>query len=163
MTRLNEEHEETRREQLEDAAFWRVFYETSGHTETYQHEPIDDHAVYGYLRDEAPDVPHRSAPRDLLTAIRTLGSRHDLKHSPDDRVRVNGGSWMEVVSPAEDGAGFVDEGFLARYEDGSVLYAVRAMDMAHRGRDPSSPRMRRWDDHSSEGLVDYLEVDWGEL
>lgn len=151
-----------RYEQEEDCAFWRIQNERGA----IERQPIDDHAIYGRLRgggraDEDHDVPHRNALRDLTTAIRVLGARHDLKHHPDDRMRVNDGGWMEVVQPQRDGPGFVDEGFLARYEDGSVLYAIRANDHGANLAPPEN-RMRRWDDHSSAGVVHCLEVDWGE-
>ena len=145
--------------QADDCAFWVVEYEHGA----MERRPIDDHAVYATtdrgLQDR--DVPVRTASRDLLTAIRTIGARHNLKNHPKDRVRVNGGSWMDVADYSETD-GWIDEGFIARYENGSVLYAVKANDS--RGKvGPPTPMMRRWDDHSSEGVVNSLEVDWGQV
>lgn len=136
-------------QQEDDCAFYRV----EGEYGIYW-EPIDPHAIYGYLHsgdrgDDAGtlDIPVRQFSRSLVTAIREV--------KPGDRVRVNNNNWMVAVEPDN---GFVDEGFAARYENGSVVYAVRVNDYGGQGY--SEHRMRRWDDFSSQGIVSCLEVDW---
>lgn len=138
------------RVQMEDAAFWYVYGEYG-----WYNEAIDERAVYGYPRlgdrdPESIEISIRKSSRDLVTAIRTV--------SEGDRVRVNDGNWMTVEDPEN---GFVDEGFACKYENGSVLYAVRPTNSSDNPPGTfHSPWMRRWDDHSSVGEVGCLEVDW---
>lgn len=136
--------------QCEDCSFWEVMGEYG-----VEYWPIDPRAVYGHPRlgDRDPGavgVTVRADHAELVQAIRSV--------RPGDRVRVNDGGWMDVVEP--DG-GFVDEGFCARYESGSVLYAIRTSNPSDNPPGTfNSPWMRRWDDHSSAGGVGCLEVDW---
>jgi hypothetical protein len=149
MIELPEEAEPGDRVQSEESTFWWVRADNG-----WCREPIDSHAVYGspQLGERDPEsvsVPIRNASRDLVTAIRTAKS--------GDRVRVNDNGWMEVV----DREG---EGFVAVYENGSVEYLISP-------RNPSdnppgtfnNPWMRRYDDYSSVGPVECLEINWQEL
>lgn len=135
------------RVQRTDAAFYEVYDGRAWHT-----EPIDERAVYGYLaiggRDgETFRVPHRSSPADLRTAIRTV--------DVGDEVRVNDGNWMDVV-------GKDDEGFQARYQNGSVKYVVLPDYIPERINDEAGPRMFRAGSWKSMGMVGCIEVDWAE-
>ena len=133
-------------ERMDGAAFRRVRDDRGALSRT----PVDTHAVYGSVvladRDPPGDAPHRDGFENLVTAIRTA--------RPGDRVRVNDGSWMEVVETEA-------EGFIAVYDSGSVRYSVLPSNPMDR---PSgtfhSPWMRREDDWSSEGEVHSLEVGW---
>lgn len=149
-------------DQMIDAAF----YEIEADRVIY-HAPIDSHAVYGYLSlgnrgEDAFDVPHRNASRDLLTAIRVLGERHDLNHHPNDRVRVNDNNWMVVVQPSREISHRADEGFLGRYENGEKLYLVEPHHLPKRSDVHGGPRMWKLDPYQSVGAVHCLEVKWGE-
>lgn len=133
-------------EQMEDAAFWVVEGEYG-----LERWPIDDRAIYGLLAtweyDEFP-VPHRKAPRDLVTAIREV--------RPEDRVRVNRNGWMNVVEKD-------DEGFVAYYENGHVNYTIQPRNPRDQPRGTfDCPWMRRYDTGSSQGEVLTIEVDWAE-
>lgn len=143
------------REKMDRAAFWLV----EGEYGT-RREPVDGRAVYGTpsLGDRDEDeitVPVRKGVSNLIAAIRTLSQRHSPKgETPDDRVRVNDGGWMEVVRAD-------DEGFVAHYEDGSVDYAIWPTNPSNNPQGTfDHPWMRRVDDWSSAGGVDCIEVDW---
>lgn len=132
-------------EQMEDAHFWVA---EDDYSDT---AAIDDRAVYGYTRlggrvGDDIDVPVRNAKRDVVTAIRTV--------SPGDKVRVNDGSWMDVVRRD-------DEGFVAVPENGSAERVVQPTNPSDRPPGTfHSPWMRRVDGYVSEGEVCCLEVDW---
>jgi hypothetical protein len=122
----------------------------------YYNVPIDNHALYGpemWANDDIDDeVPVRNDARSLVEAIRTV--------SEGDRVRVNDRGWMEVVEPDES---FFGEGFVCRYENGSVLYEVMTSNPTNRPKGTFDRCwMRRFPGHASEGPVDSLEVEWGE-
>jgi hypothetical protein len=136
-------------QRCEECAFWKV--ETTYGVERW---PIDPHAIYGWPslgnREDDFDVPHRTGMRNIRTAIRSV--------RPGDRVRVNDDTWMDAVSPDD---GCVDEGFAAKFENGSVVYVVRVDNPSNRPPGTfDSPWMRRWDDHTSIGEVNCLEVEW---
>lgn len=148
--------------QEDDCAFYRVV-KSRRHQDVHWREPIDGQAIYGspFLgdriesslqgrsrRDAGLEVPVRNGLRDLKTAIREV--------RPGDRVRVNDGGWMEFVKSE-------GEGFVAVLENGSVERMVQPSNPLD--RPPGTfdvPWMRRADDHSSEGAVECLEVDWSE-
>jgi len=139
--------------QSDQAAFWIVDGEY-GELKS----PIDKHALYGWYKnhyDEVPDIPIRNYLRTMPTVIRTLGARRN----PEDRVRVNGGNWMGIVG-SDEVDHYVDEGFLCRYEEGSVVYGVRCNELGPKGTGGPEHRMRRWDNHASMGIVHCIEVQW---
>lgn len=154
---------EGEREQLERAAFWRV----EGPYGLVYH-PIDSRAVYGYLLIGGRDpervgagIPIRQAASDLKTAVRCMGERAEAHRPAGDRVRVNDGGWMEVLGPRVDGHHLPDEGFVARYENGEVVYVVEPY---HGSDNPPGTFDSCWmydsRDYSSAGAVECVEVDW---
>lgn len=138
------------KEQMEDAAFWRIDGERG-----WYHKAVDEHAIYGNVtlgeRDpEETDLPIRSSPRDLVTAIRTV--------QPGDRIRVNDKGPMTAVRVK---GGSMGEGFVCKYDAGSTLYAIDPSNPSNRPAGTFDlPWMRRWNGYMSHGEVCCLEVEW---
>lgn len=127
-------------EQEEESHFWFVDGE---------YWPVDRHAVYGHPSDDQlPDddtVPVRNALREPQQAIRSLRE--------GDKVRVNGGGWMDVVG-TDLGAPVVV------YENGSVEYQLWDHHTPEKMNILEGPRMFRADPFRSAGYVECIEVVW---